>query len=165
MLVRSVLADYAHFTSPIRRYPDLAIHRILTDMLVGKPEQELIKDYTGFATHASEQSSRQEVSAVRIERDVEDLYKAEYMHNHLGEVYTGTVAGVTPRGIFVALENTVEGFVPAAQLCKGEATVVEGVSILDPLTGKRWMLGDPVKVQVAGANVALGRIDFDYMPL
>lgn len=153
-----VLADYAHFTSPIRRYPDLAIHRILTDMLVGKPEQELIKDYTGFATHASEQSSRQEVSAVRIERDVEDLYKAEYMHNHLGEVYTGTVAGVTPRGIFVALENTVEGFVPAAQLCKGEATVVEGVSILDPLTGKRWMLGDPVKVQVAGANVALGRI-------
>ena len=61
-----VLADYAHFTSPIRRYPDLAIHRILTDMLVGKPEQELIKDYTGFATHASEQSSRQEVSAVRI---------------------------------------------------------------------------------------------------
>ena len=117
-----VLADYAHFTSPIRRYPDLAIHRILTDMLVGKPEQELIKDYTGFATHASEQSSRQEVSAVRIERDVEDLYKAEY-------------------------------------------TVVEGVSILDPLTGKRWMLGDPVKVQVAGANVALGRIDFDYMPL
>ena len=160
-----VLADYAHFTSPIRRYPDLAIHRILTDMLVGKPEQELIKDYTGFATHASEQSSRQEVSAVRIERDVEDLYKAEYMHNHLGEVYTGTVAGVTPRGIFVALENTVEGFVPAAQLCKGEATVVEGVSILDPLTGKRWMLGDPVKVQVAGANVALGRIDFDYMPL
>ena len=68
---------------PIRRYPDLAIHRILTDMLVGKPEQELIKDYTGFATHASEQSSRQEVSAVRIERDVEDLYKAEYMHNHL----------------------------------------------------------------------------------
>ena len=52
-----VLADYAHFTSPIRRYPDLAIHRILTDMLVGKPEQELIKDYTGFATHASEQSA------------------------------------------------------------------------------------------------------------
>jgi len=86
-------------------------------------------------------------------------------HRAVDDFYTGTVAGVTPRGIFVALENTVEGFVPAAQLCKGEATVVEGVSILDPLTGKRWMLGDPVKVQVAGANVALGRIDFDYMPL
>ena len=160
-----VLADYAHFTSPIRRYPDLAIHRILSEMLLGASASQLQKDFNEFAQQASEKSSKQEVAAVRIERDVEDLYKAEYMHNHLGEVYTGTVAGVTPRGIFVALENTVEGFVPAAQLCKGEATVVEGVSILDPLTGKRWMLGDPVKVQVAGANVALGRIDFDYMPL
>ena len=160
-----VLADYAHFTSPIRRYPDLAIHRILSEMLQGVSNSQLQKDFNEFAQQASEKSSKQEVAAVRIERDVEDLYKAEYMHNHLGEVYTGTVAGVTPRGIFVALENTVEGFVPAAQLCKGEATVVEGVSILDPLTGKRWMLGDPVKVQVAGANVALGRIDFDYMPL
>ena len=158
-----VLADYAHFTSPIRRYPDLAIHRILTDMLVGKPEQELIKDYTGFATHASEQSSRQEVSAVRIERDVEDLYKAEYMHNHLGEVYTGTVAGITPRGVFVELDNTVEGFVPAAQLCKGEPQVIDGVSMLDPLTGKSWMLGSSMKIRVAAADVALGRIDFEYM--
>ena len=158
-----VLADYVHFTSPIRRYPDLAIHRILTDMLVGKPEQELIKDYTGFATHASEQSSRQEVSAVRIERDVEDLYKAEYMHNHLGEVYTGTVAGITPRGVFVELDNTVEGFVPAAQLCKGEPQVIDGVSMLDPLTGKSWMLGSSMKIQVAAADVALGRIDFEYM--
>jgi ribonuclease R len=132
-------------------------------MLVGKPEQELIKDYTGFATHASEQSSRQEVSAVRIERDVEDLYKAEYMHNHLGEVYTGTVAGITPRGVFVELDNTVEGFVPAAQLCKGEPQVIDGVSMLDPLTGKSWMLGSSMKIRVAAADVALGRIDFEYM--
>ena len=73
---------------------------------------------------------------MRIERDVEDLYKAEYMHNHLGEVYTGTVAGITPRGVFVELDNTVEGFVPAAQLCKGEPQVIDGVSMLDPLTGK-----------------------------
>ncbi|MCI7744312.1 ribonuclease R [bacterium] len=160
-----VLKDYAHFTSPIRRYPDLAIHRILTDMLVGRPEEALVKDYTAFATHASEQSSRQEVAAVRIERDVEDLYKAEYMHNHLGEVFTGTVSGVMPRGVFVALDNTVEGFVPAAQLCKGEATVVEGVSIVDPFTGRRWMLGDPIRVQCAGADVALGRVDFDYLPM
>ena len=134
-------------------------------MLVGRPEEALVKDYTAFATHASEQSSRQEVAAVRIERDVEDLYKAEYMHNHLGEVFTGTVSGVTPRGVFVALDNTVEGFIPAAQLCKGEATVVEGVSIVDPFTGRRWMLGDPIRVQCAGADVALGRVDFDYLPM
>lgn len=158
-----VLADYAHFTSPIRRYPDLAIHRILTDMLTGKPQERLVKDYNEFATHSSEQSSRKEVDAVRIERDVEDLYKAEYMHSHLGEVYQGTIAGVTPRGVFVALENTVEGFIPAAQLCRGEAEVIEGVRLLDPLTGKQWTLGDPIRIRVAGADVALGRIDFDFV--
>ena len=159
-----VLADYAHFTSPIRRYPDLAIHRILTDMLVGTPENQLVKNYNEFATHASEQSSRKEVDAVRIERDVEDLYKAEYMRNHLGEVYDGTVAGVTPRGVFVELDNTVEGFVPAAQICKGEPQVIDGVKVFDPLTGRAWMLGDAMRVQVAAADVALGRIDFEFVP-
>ncbi len=158
-----VLADYAHFTSPIRRYPDLAIHRILSEMLQGVSNSQLQKDFNEFAQQASEKSSKQEVAAVRIERDVEDLYKAEYMHNHLGEVYTGTVAGITPRGVFVELDNTVEGFVPAAQLCKGEPQVIDGVSMLDPLTGKSWMLGSSMKIQVTAADVALGRIDFEYM--
>lgn len=158
-----VLADYAHFTSPIRRYPDLAIHRILSEMLQGVSNSQLQKDFNEFAQQASEKSSKQEVAAVRIERDVEDLYKAEYMHNHLGEVYTGTVAGITPRGVFVELDNTVEGFVPAAQLCKGEPQVIDGVSMLDPLTGKSWMLGSSMKIRVAAADVALGRIDFEYM--
>ena len=81
-----VLADYAHFTSPIRRYPDLAVHRILTEMLNGVSASQLQRDFNEFAQQASEKSSKQEVAAVRIERDVEDLYKAEYMHNHLGEV-------------------------------------------------------------------------------
>ena len=63
------------------------------------------------------------------------------MHNHLGEVYMGTVAGITPRGVFVELENTVEGFVPAAELCKGEPQVVDGVSMVDPLTGQHLDAG------------------------
>ena len=158
-----VLADYAHFTSPIRRYPDLAIHRILSELLLGASANRLNADFGEFAQRASEQSSKQEVAAVRIERDVEDLYKAEYMHSRLGEVYMGTVAGITPRGIFVELENTVEGFVPAAELCKGEPQVVDGVSMVDPLTGRTWMLGTSMKVRVAAADVALGRIDFEYM--
>ena len=158
-----VLADYAHFTSPIRRYPDLAIHRILSELLLGASATQLNADFGEFAQRASEQSSKQEVAAVRIERDVEDLYKAEYMHSRLGEVYMGTVAGITPRGIFVELENTVEGFVPAAQLCKGEPQVIDGVSMLDPLTGRSWMLGTSMKIRVAGADVALGRVDFEYM--
>ncbi len=143
--------------------PDLAIHRILTEMLNGVSASQLQRDFNEFAQQASEKSSKQEVAAVRIERDVEDLYKAEYMHNHLGEVYTGTVAGITPRGVFVELDNTVEGFVPAAQLCKGEPQVIDGVSMLDPLTGKSWMLGSSMKIRVAAADVALGRIDFEYM--
>ena len=158
-----VLADYAHFTSPIRRYPDLAIHRILSELLLGASANQLNADFGEFAQRASEQSSKQEVAAVRIERDVEDLYKAEYMHSRLGEVHMGTVAGITPRGIFVELENTVEGFVPAAQLCKGEPQVIDGVSMLDPLTGRSWMLGTSMKIRVAGADVALGRVDFEYM--
>ena len=158
-----VLADYAHFTSPIRRYPDLAIHRILSELLLGASANQLNADFGEFAQRTSEQSSKQEVAAVRIERNVEDLYKAEYMHSRLGEVYMGTVAGITPRGIFVELENTVEGFVPAAQLCKGEPQVIDGVSMLDPLTGRSWMLGTSMKIRVAGADVALGRVDFEYM--
>lgn len=81
--------------------------------------------------------------------------KAEYMHNHLGEVYTGTVAGITPRGVFVELDNTVEGFCPR-RACKGEPQVIDGVSMLDPLTGKSWMLGSSMKIRVAAADVRLG---------
>lgn len=159
-----VLEDYAHFTSPIRRYPDLAIHRILTDMLLGESTRELTAQYQDFAARACEQSSRKEVDAQRIERDVEDCYKAEYMTAHLGETYTGTVSGITQRGVFVALDNSVEGFVPAAELCKGEPVVTEGVRIYDPLTGRHWMLGDPMQVRTAAANVQLGRIDFTFVP-
>ena len=125
-----VLADYAHFTSPIRRYPDLAIHRILSEMLLGANNAQMTKDFTDFAARASEQSSKQEVTAVRIERDVEDLYKAEYMHNHLGEVYMGTVAGAEIIKLEVptrfhragaVLEDAMQRHKPDAVICVGQA--------------------------------------------
>ena len=160
-----VLADYAHFTSPIRRYPDLAIHRILTDMLLGEDARQLEGKYHGLCPARQRPVQPQEVEAQRIERDVEDCYKAEYMTAHLGETYTGTVSGVTQRGVFVALDNTVEGFVPSAELCKGETpSSPRGVRVYDPLTGRHWMLGDPMQVQVANANIQLGRIDFSFVP-
>ncbi|MBD9241400.1 MAG: VacB/RNase II family 3'-5' exoribonuclease, partial [Ruminococcaceae bacterium] len=88
-----VLKDYAHFTSPIRRYPDLAIHRILTDLLQGTDKETMILRYTDFAQQASKQSSEREVVAMQIERKAEDYYKAEYARRHLGECYEGTISG------------------------------------------------------------------------
>ena len=96
-----VLKDYAHFTSPIRRYPDLAIHRIMTDMLKGTEKETMILRYTDFAERASKQSSEREVIAMQIERKAEDCYKAEYARRHLGECYEGTISGVTQRGLFI----------------------------------------------------------------
>ena len=98
-----VLKDYAHFTSPIRRYPDLAIHRIMTDMLKGTEKETMILRYTDFAERASKQSSEREVIAMQIERKAEDCYKAEYARRHLGECYEGTISGVTQRGLFIEL--------------------------------------------------------------
>ena len=157
------LRDYAHFTSPIRRYPDLAVHRILTDLLHGVRAERLVEDYSGFAAHAAAQATLREELAVQLERDAEALYKAEYAHAHLGEECAGTVSGLTPHGAFVQLENTLEGFVPAAQLCRGEPELTDGVALHDPLTGRTWRLGDAMRVRIAGADVALGQVDFEKL--
>lgn len=153
------LEDYAHFTSPIRRYPDLAIHRILSGWCEGEKAAALTAKYGTFAAEASRQSSEKELNAMQAERDAEDCYKAEYLLAHLGETYTGRVSGVTAKGIFVMLENTVEGYLPAALLCKGEP-INSGVRLSDSLSGESWMLGDPIAVTVARADVATGKVDF-----
>ena len=127
-----VLKDYAHFTSPIRRYPDLAIHRIMTDMLKGTEKETMILRYTDFAERASKQSSEREVIAMQIERKAEDCYKAEYARRHLGECYEGTISGVTQRGLFIELDNGVEGFVPASSLTPSGTSLTEGVRLTDP---------------------------------
>ena len=131
-----VLKDYAHFTSPIRRYPDLAIHRIMTDLLKGTEKETMILRYTDFAERASKQSSEREVIAMQIERKAEDCYKAEYARRHLGECYEGTVSGVTQRGLFIELDNGVEGFVPASSLTPSGTSLTEGVRLTDPASGK-----------------------------
>ena len=159
-----VLKDYAHFTSPIRRYPDLAIHRIMTDMLKGTEKETMILRYTDFAERASKQSSEREVIAMQIERKAEDCYKAEYARRHLGECYEGRISGVTQRGLFIELENGVEGFVPASSLTATGTMLTEGVRLSDPVSGKNWNLGDTMMITIVRADVNLGKIDFEVAP-
>ncbi len=160
-----VLKDYAHFTSPIRRYPDLAIHRIMTDMLKGTEKETMILRYTDFAERASKQSSEREVIAMQIERKAEDCYKAEYARRHLGECYEGTISGVTQRGLFIELDNGVEGFVPASSLTPSGTSLTEGVRLTDPASGKTWSLGDKMMITIVRADVNLGKIDFEVAPV
>ena len=156
-----MLKDYAHFTSPIRRYPDLAIHRILTALLGGMDKETIIASYTDFAEKVSKQSSAQEVVAMQIERKAEDCYKAEYARAHIGEHRAGTISGVTQRGVFVELDNGVEGFVPVASLTPTGALLTEGVRLSDPVSGKQWSLGDSMMITIVRADVNLGKIDFE----
>ena len=159
-----VLQDYAHFTSPIRRYPDLAIHRIMTAQLKGTDKDTMILRYSEFAEDVSKQASEREVIAMQIERKAEDCYKAEYARRHLGECYEGRISGVTQRGLFIELENGVEGFVPASSLTATGTMLTEGVRLSDPVSGKNWNLGDTMMITIVRADVNLGKIDFEVAP-
>lgn len=155
------LVDYAHFTSPIRRYPDLAIHRILSEWCADVPVETIQKKFTGFAAGASVQSSDCEVRAMTAERDAEDCYKAEYMQQFIGKTLTGVISSITAFGVYVQLPNTVEGLVRVAALCQHPLTLTEGISLADPTTGRSWRLGDTMEVMVSAVDVSQGNIDFE----
>lgn len=149
---------YCHFTSPIRRYPDLAIHRIIKLCLKGELNEE---KYAEFVMAASKHSSEAEIAAVEAERTVEDMKKAEYMQNFLGEVYTATISNVTSFGIFAALENTIEGLVRFSELTDDYYTYDEAKrQVVGERTGKVYKPGDNIKIQVARADSMSGKIDF-----
>lgn len=155
-----VLDDYAHFTSPIRRYPDLAIHRIITDILAGYDEKWLNKRYGGFAVNASERSSSAELTAVAVERECEDCYKAEYMKKHIGESFTAKISGVTEYGFYAELPNSVEGLVHIRTLPEGEYDYCEPVALTEKFSNVSYELGDTVQVVCASVDVSSGNIDF-----
>ncbi|MCM1166067.1 MAG: ribonuclease R [Lachnospiraceae bacterium] len=157
-----VMPEYAHFTSPIRRYADLAIHRILTDYVYALSADKLAKKYKKFAAEASLQASNTELSAVRCERECENLYMAEYMKNHVGEEFEGFISGVSPSGIFVALDNTVEGMISVTRMPLGEYEVQHGVILTGAANGKVFTVGDKMKVKCVSVNVNGGFIDFDF---
>ncbi|HEY8423524.1 MAG TPA: ribonuclease R [Clostridia bacterium] len=148
---------YCHFTSPIRRYPDLAIHRIIKDFLNNGLQN--MKKYEKFVIEASSQSSERERIAENAERDVEDLLKTQYISEHLGEKYEGIISGVTEFGVFVELPNTCEGLVKLENLPKD-------YYVFDPsnyaLIGKKmvYKLGDKMEIIVAGADLENRRVEF-----
>ncbi len=154
------LADYCHFTSPIRRYPDTAIHRILSAMLETKSKEELNKRFLAFANTAAANSSSAEVRAMQAERSAEDCYMAEYMSQHLGDCYTGVISGVTMRGVFVELPNSVEGFVPTLSFEGADYRFDGMITQVDEKSGNKLTIGQSLDVKVVAADVASGRIDF-----
>ncbi len=155
-----VLEDYAHFTSPIRRYADLAIHRILSEYVAGANMEKMNKRFGKFAPNRAQQASNTELVAMTVERDATDIYKAEIMADHIGEVYTGTVSGVMSYGIYVVLDNTVEGLVHISLLDMFNPILQEGYSLSCAITGENYKIGDTVTVKVIGTDILNGNVDF-----
>lgn len=154
------LEDYAHFTSPIRRYSDLAIHRIMSAYISGADIKSVSKRYASFAQKAAESASAAELVALQTERGADDIYKAEIMTGHIGEVFQGIVSSVTNFGIYVALDNTVEGLVHVSALEMVSPILEEGYSLSCPVTGIGYRIGDNVKVMVTNTDILNGNIDF-----
>ena len=152
------LSDYSHYTSPIRRYPDMSIHRVLSAFVEGMPAEEVRRRYAQFCETSATESSRNEIRALIAERDAEDCYMAEYMSQHIGEHFEGTVSGVTMRGVFVRLENSVEGFV-SLDAFEGEDFVYDGL-ITQRSPKRELTIGTPLPIIVASAYVATGKVDF-----
>ena len=155
-----VLDNYTHFTSPIRRYPDLAIHRILTSYLAGMPKDKLLKRYGSFVPAASKNSSQMEVNAMNIERDCEDCYKAEYMSHYIGEVFTGRITGVTNYGFYVELPNSVEGMVSVRDLPMGDYLLEDNIQLKETRRGTIYRIGQECIVRVASVDVSAGQVNF-----
>ena len=152
------LSNYSHYTSPIRRYPDTSIHRVLSAFVEGMPAEEVRRRYAQFCETSATESSRNEIRALIAERDAEDCYMAEYMSQHIGEHFEGTVSGVTMRGVFVRLENSVEGFV-SLDAFEGEDFVYDGL-ITQRSPKRELTIGTPLPIIVASAYVATGKVDF-----
>lgn len=147
---------YCHFTSPIRRYPDLVIHRIIKNYLKTKTYE---KDLEEFVFEACEQSSLKERSADEAEREVDDLKKAEYMKKHIGEEFEGVISGVNNFGFFVELDNTVEGLVKIETLPKDDYLFFEK-SLKLKGQNHTYSIGDKVKVKVVASNIFERRVEF-----
>ena len=156
---------YCHFTSPIRRYPDLFIHRVISEYLKNNYDvsEDFKEEYKVIATDSAMNSSEREKVATKVERDAEKIKKAEYMENHIGEIYEGVVSGVTSFGMFVELENTVEGLIRFDDIGSDDYFVYdeERKILIGEHTKKTYSIGDKVTIRVKYASKLLRYIDFE----
>ena len=156
---------YSHFTSPIRRYPDLIIHRIIREVLTkGSLSVERIDELNEILPDAAQQSSIRERIAVDAERESQDLKIAEFMMDKIGDEYEGIISSVTSFGIFVELPNTVEGLVHVSYLTDDYYHYDESsYSLIGERTGRIMRIGDKVRIKVSGVNIDERKIDFELL--
>ena len=153
---------YCHFTSPIRRYPDLQIHRIIKENLHGNLQKKRVEHYEQILPKVAEISSKTERRAEEMEREVVKMKKVEYMEQHLGEIFVGVISGITTWGIYVELPNTIEGMIRVADMIDDYYNYDErSYSMVGEMTGRTFELGMRVAVRVKETNRMLRTIDFE----
>lgn len=152
---------YCHFTSPIRRYPDLQIHRIIKENLHGLLNEHALGHYEHILPDVAEQASKTERRAEEAEREVIKLKKVQYMRKHIGAVYEGVISGITAYGMYVELENTVEGMIHVSSLRDDYYRFLEEeYCLVGEMTGRTFKLGERVKIIVEDADPLMKTIDF-----
>ncbi len=155
---------YTHFTSPIRRYPDLQIHRIIKENLRGRLTENRISHYEEILPEVARKCSEHERSAEEAEREVTKMKKAEYMRARIGEEYDGVISGVTKWGIYVELPNTVEGLVHVADMKDDHYEFSEQeYELYGRHTGKTYKLGQRIRVRVADADKVQRTVNFEII--
>ena len=155
---------YCHFTSPIRRYPDLQIHRIIKEQLNGKIDEKRIAKLSNIVEIASKQSSEMERLAQEAEREVDDLKKAEYMQERIGEEFSAIISSVTSFGLFAELPNTIEGLIHITALDDDYYIYDEAhLCLIGERTKKVYRLGDEVKVRCSRVDIDNREVYFDLI--
>lgn len=154
------LDNYAQFTSPIRRYPDLSIHRILSDVVKGMPLPKVRAKYEKFVVASARHSTERELVSMRLERNCNDCYKAEYMKSHIGEVFDAIISSVAFHGLYVSLPNSIEGLIKVENLPEGQYEFDELFTMKETLGGTSYSIGDAIKVKCISVDVSSGNVDF-----
>ena len=154
---------YCHFTSPIRRYPDLQIHRIIKENLRGRMNDERRAHYDNILTEVAKKSSERERLAEEAERETIKLKKVEYMAQHIGETFEGVISSITKWGVYVELPNTIEGLIHVTNMYDDHYNYIEeSYEMVGEHTGRTYKLGQTVEVRVIGTNRLERTIDFEF---